>query len=305
VLKIGPNGTAEPVSFGLRQPNGLAISPDGDVFVTDNQGDWVGTSPLHHVTRNAFHGHPASLNWDPAFAGRDPVEAPIEELARRRKMPAIQFPQNDMAGSIAQPLFDLTGGRFGPYAGQMLLAEWTYPRILRADLEKVGGEWQGAAFLFLEGNGLRTGNNRIAFAPDGKSLYVCQTSRIWGSGEGLQRIVWTGKTPLDILRMRLTKTGFELTFTRPVDPQTAASPEAYSLSHYYYRYHGQYGSPKTDITPVKVTAVSLSPDGLRASLEVEQLLARRIYELRPGQIRGEDGSPLITRLAAYTLNRLK
>src|SRR6266851_3195897 len=87
-------------------------------------------------------------------------------------------------------------------AGVLEVAEWTYPRILRADLEKVGGEWQGASFLFLEGNGLRTGNNRIAFSPDGRSLYVCQTSRIWGSGEGLQRIVWQGKTPMDILKMR-------------------------------------------------------------------------------------------------------
>jgi glucose/arabinose dehydrogenase len=305
VLEIGPDGKAKPVSFGLRQPNGLVVSPEGDIFVTDNQGDWVGTSPLHHVTPNAFHGHPASLNWDPAFSGRDPVDAPVEELARRRKMPAIQFPQNDMAGSLTQPLFDTTEGRFGPYAGQMFVAEWTYPRILRADLEKVGGEWQGAGFIFLEGNGLRTGNIRIAFAPDGKSLYVCQTSRIWGSGEGLQRIVWTGKTPLDILHMRLTKTGFELTFTRPVDPRTAGSPDAYSLTHYYYRYHGQYGSPKTDITPVKVTGVSVSSDGLRVRLDVEHLIPGRVYELRPGQVRGQDGSALITRLAAYTLNRLK
>jgi len=74
VLKITPSGKMAPVSFGLRQPNGLVISPDGDMFVTDNQGDWVGTSPLHHVTPGAFHGHPASLNWDPAFGGRDPVK---------------------------------------------------------------------------------------------------------------------------------------------------------------------------------------------------------------------------------------
>jgi glucose/arabinose dehydrogenase len=305
VLKIDPHGNTEPVSCGLRQPNGLVLSPQGELFVTDNQGDWVGTSPLHHVTQGAFHGHPGSLNWDPAFAGRDPVEAPVAELAKRRKMPAVQFPQNDLAGSVAQPLYDLTEGKFGPYQGQMFVAEWTYPRILRADLEKVGGEWQGASFLFLEGNGLRTGNNRIAFAPDGRSLYVCQTSRIWGSGEGLQRIVWTGKTPMDILHMRLTATGFDLTFTRPVDRESAGLVEAYSFSRYHYLYHGQYGSPKTGVTPVKVTRATVSPDGLRVSLELEKLVAGRIYELRPGRIRSADGEPLITRLAAYTLNRLK
>jgi len=305
VLKIDPAGKMEPVSFGLRQPNGLVISPEGDMFVTDNQGDWVGTSPLHHVTKGAFHGHPASLNWDPAFEGRDPVEATVEELSRRRKMPAIQFPQNDLAGSITQPLYDLTAGKFGPYAGQMFVGEWTYPRILRADLEKVGGEWQGASFLFLEGNGLRTGNNRIAFSPDGRSLYVCQTSRIWGSGEGLQRIVWQGETPMDILKMRLTKTGFDLTFTKPVDAKTAESPDTYSINRYYYLYHGQYGSPKTEETPVKVTSATVSPDRMRVSLAVDKLMPGRIYELRPGRIAAADGTPLITRLAAYTLNKLK
>ncbi len=305
VLKITPSGKMEPVSFGLRQPNGLVFSPEGDLFVTDNQGEWVGTSPLHHVTKGAFHGQPASLNWDPAFKGRDPVEIPVAELANRRKMPAIQFPQNDMAGSIAQPLYDLTGGKFGPYSGQMFLAEWTYPRILRADLEKVGGEWQGASFLFLESNGLRTGNTRIAFAPDGRSLYVCQTSRIWGSGEGIQRIVFSGKPPMDILHMRLTRAGFDLTFTKPVNPDTARSPDAYSITHYYYLYHSQYGSPKTDVTPVKVTRVTVSPDRLKVSLELEKLIPGRIYELRPSGVQAADGTPLVTRLAAYTLNRLK
>ncbi len=305
VVRVSPEGKLEPFACGFRQPNGLVISPEGDLFATDNQGDWVGTSPLHHVTAGSFHGHPASLHWDPSFRGQDPVEQSVSALAKRRKMPAIQFPQNDMAGSVAQPLFDLSGGKFGPYAGQLFVADWTYPRILRADLEKVDGEYQGAAFLFAEGNGLRTGNNRIAFAPDGKSLYVCQTSRIWGSGEGLQRIVWTGKTPLDILHMRLTASGFELTFTKPVDPATAGDPGAYSFIHYYYMYHAVYGSPKTDVTPVRVTGASVSEDRLRVTLTLEKLVAGRVYELRPGRIRGADGGQLATRLAAYTLNRLK
>jgi hypothetical protein len=305
VVKITPDGKMTPVSWGLRQPNGLGFNAAGDLFATDNQGEWVGTSPLHHVTQGAFHGNPASLNWDPAFKGRDPVDVPVEELAKLRKMPAIQFPQNDMAGSVTQPLLETTGGKFGPYGGQFLVAEWTYPRILRADLEKVGGEYQGSCFILVEGNGLRTGNNRIAMAPDGQSLYVAQTSRIWGSGEGLQRIVWTGRVPMDILHMRLTETGFELTFTKPVDPASAGKPSAYSISHYYYLYHSQYGSPKTDVTPVKVTAVRVSEDGLHVRLDLEKLVPGRVYELHPNGIRGAGGEPLQTRLAAYTLNRLK
>ena len=305
-VKITPQGKLSPISCGFRQSNGIVRSPEGEIFVADNQGDWVGTSPLHHVTPGAFHGHPAALNWLPAFRGRDPVEARVEELQKMRKLPAILFPQNDMGGSVAQPLFDLSEGKFGPYAGQMFVAEWTYPRIHRVYLEIVDGEYQGSTFPFVYGNGLRTSNNRLAHSPDGKALYVAQTSRVWGGAtEGLQRIVWTGKVPMDILEMRLTKTGFELVFTKPVDRETAGDTSAYSMIHYYYLYHRTYGSPKTDVTPVNVTGVSVSDDGLRVELTADGLVPRRVYELRPKGIRSADGEPLATTIAAYTLNRLR
>jgi hypothetical protein len=96
-----------------------------------------------------------------------------------------------------------------------------------------------------------------------------------------------------------------LTFTKPVDAKTAGSADAYSINRYYYLYHGQYGSPKTEETPVKVTNVTVSADNRRVSPTVDQLIPGRIYELRPGRITSADGTPLITRLAAYTLNKLK
>lgn len=303
-LQIRLDGAVRPFSCGFRQPNGIAISPEGDIFVADNQGEWVGTSPLHHVAEGAFHGNPASLHWHPRFLGMNPIEADVAELDRLRKKPAILFPQGDMGGSTAEPVFDLTDGAFGPYAGQMFVAEWTYPRVLRVDLQRVQGEYQGAAFPFVDGNGLRMANNRMAFAPDGRSLYVAQTSRIWGSIEGLQRIVWQGEVSFDIRSMRLKRDGFELAFTKPVDARSASDPRNYSMTRYYYLYHSTYGSPKTDVTPVPVESVSLSADGMRVSLEVTDLQEGWLYDLRPGSIQSVDGEALVTGMAAYTLNRL-
>ena len=305
VIKITPAGEFVPVASGFRQPNGLGFNREGALFATDNQGGWIGTSPLYHVTPGSFYGHPSSLNWHPDFEGINPVDIEVETLARLRKLPAIQIPQNDMAGSLGQPLEDRTGGGFGPYSGQMFIADWTYPRIHRVYLEKVGGTWQGACFPFIEGRGLRKGNIRLAFSPNG-DLYVAQTSRIWGIGEGLQRVAWTGRTPMDIQEMRLTESGFDLVFTKPVDPATAALAADYSLFHYYYRYHGEYGSPKTEVTPVRIERVSVSEDGRRAWLRLsDPVLTGRVYELHPGQrIRSQDGEPLVTKLAAYTVNRL-
>ena len=303
-LQIRRDGSVRAFSCGFRQPNGIVASPRGEIFVSDNQGDWVGTSPLHHVTEGAFHGHPASLHWHPDFLGVNPVELDVSELDRRRKRPAILFPQGDMGGSSAGQAFDLGAGAFGPYSGQMFVAEWTYPRVLRVDLQEVRGQYQGAAFPFVEGNGLRMANNRLAFSPDGRSLYVAQTSRIWGATEGLQRIVWQGREPFDIVTMRLTRSGFELTFTKPVDPAGAGEPASYGLTRYYYRYHAAYGSPKAEVTPVRVVAARVSRDGLRVVLEVEDLREGWLYDLRPASIRSRDGEALTSTMAAYTLNRL-
>ena len=77
------------------------------------------------------------------------------------------------------------------------------------------------------------------------------------------------------------------------------------LQHYYYLYHATYGSPKQEATPVKVTEVSISEDRRKVRLTVSSLVPLRVYDLRPRGIRAIDGDPLITRLAAYTLNRLR
>jgi hypothetical protein len=301
-FKVTPKGEFIPVSSGLRSPNGLCMTPDGDLFITDNQGEWVGTSPLHHVSPGAFHGHPASLKWDANFRG-DAGKA--EDLAKIRKLPAIQFPYGTMGQSLAEPVVDTTSGKFGPFAGQMFVADESKCIVVRVALEKVDGEWQGACLPFRAG--FQGGNNRAAFAPDG-SLYLGQTDRGWGStggkSFGLQRLAWTGEVPFEIETMKLTADGFDVRFTRPVDPSAAATPANWSLSHYHYLYRAAYGSPQQDITPVKVTTASVSADGRTVRLKLPELRPGKIYELHHANLRAADGTAPLHTAAYYTLNRV-
>ena len=48
-LRITPEGKMLPTCCGLRSPAGLETSPWGDVFYTDNQGEWCGASKLSHL----------------------------------------------------------------------------------------------------------------------------------------------------------------------------------------------------------------------------------------------------------------
>jgi hypothetical protein len=176
-------------------------------------------------------------------------------------------------------------------------------RIVRVMLEQVGGELQGACLPFLDGQGLRKGNNRLAFAPDG-SLWVGQNAHGWAGDAGIQRIVYTGKPPLEVYAMHLTPEGFDLTFTQPVDA-SAANPENYTFRHYYYEYHSRYGSDQYDVQQVAVTGVKVSADGKKVSLKLAALKPGYVYELKLGDIRTPAGKPVANKIICYTLNKLK
>ena len=55
-LRIGAKGgKAQPFASGFREPNGIkTFGPDKDLFVTDNQGAWIGACKLNHVKDGRF-----------------------------------------------------------------------------------------------------------------------------------------------------------------------------------------------------------------------------------------------------------
>lgn len=303
VVKITPDGKLTPWASGFRSPNGLGYDTKGRLFVTDNQGDWLGACPLYHVEKGKFYGHPAALTWKQG-ENRDPVTIPPKELDAQRTRGSIIFPYlPSMAMSPTQPLTDTTGGKFGPFAGQMLVGEMNHPRILRIAMEEVDGQMQGMVAPLLDGHGLHKGDNRVAFAPDG-SLWVGQTEHGWAGDKGIQRISWTEKVPLDVKEMHLTKTGFELTFTQPVESSAASNPESYKARRYYYDYHAAYGSPEFDLQQIVPKSVTLSEDRTKATLEYDAMVAWRIYEFHLEALKNDEGAAIANPLVAYTLNHL-
>lgn len=304
VLKLTPDGKLVPYAPGFRSPNGLGFDLKGNLLVTDNQGDWLGSSHLYNVKEGKFYGHPASLLWTKGWNRGNPALLPVAELDKMRTRPAVEFPNSLISNSPTQPLCDTTKGKFGPFAGQIFVGEMNRERINRVMLEEVGGELQGACIPFLDNLGLRKGNNRLVFAADG-SLWTGQTDHGWAGDKGIQRIVFTGTIPMDILNMSLTKEGFDITFTQPVSEATASSIASYAFKRYYYEYHAEYGSKQFDITPIKVTQVKLSPDHKKVSLALEELKPGYIYQLDLTGITSASGLALQNSPICYTLNNLR
>ncbi len=309
VMKLTPEGKLIPYASGLRSPNGIGVDLEGNLFVTDNQGDWVESSTLVHVEEGNFYGHPASLAWKPGWDKGSPFQLPIEELKAMRTPPAVMFPQGIIANSPSQPVWDTTRGTFGPFDGQLLVGEMNRKRIVRVMLEKVNGKFQGACVPFIDDQGLRVGNNRLAFAPDG-SLWVGQIAHGWLGSQGLQRITYTGRPPMDILKLSLTRSGFDITFTQTVDRQAASNVLNYTVKAYEYEYKKKPANENVDhatqkdLHEVKVSAIRVSEDGKKVSLSLAELKPGYIYELKLNNLFSGDGQPLANPLVCYTLNSL-
>jgi len=319
-MKITPKGEMEPFAYGLRSPNGIAFDPNGDLFYCDNQGEWVVSNKMHHLKKGKFYGHQAGLRWvkDSPFAGKVPEKVAFGMLYDGQKgaganapdgypdldPPCIWFPYGRMGKSVSQPTWDTTGGKFGPFAGQCFVGDQTNSVVMRVSLEKVNGVHQGACFPFR--SGLQCGVNRVAFAPDG-SLFAGQTNRGWGSlgGKpyGLQRLVYTGNEPFEMHHITLTKNGFDVTFTKPLDPKSVAAPG--SMSSYTYTYNSQYGGPEVDRRPEQILEPILSKDGKTLSVDGATLKKGRVYEIQLDGVRSSAGERLLHSDAYYTLNELR
>lgn len=313
-MKITPDGETIPFCSGVRSPGGMGSNLNGDVFYTDNQGPWNGTCGLKVLREGTFAGHPGGWEWY-KLAGETMGEKPTEPVSGSRLHvettkipelvpPAILFPYDKMGKSASGIACDSTAGKFGPFAGQLFVADQSHSSLMRVDLEIVDGTYQGACFPFRRG--FASGNVGVEMAPSG-AIFVGGTNRGWGSiGRrpfAIERMDWTGKIPFEIKTMRLTNDGFELTFTQPADEATAADLASYDLSTYTYEYRSQYGSPEVDHTDPAVTSATLSRDGLTAKIVVDGLQLGHVHELKCG-VRRADGQPLLHDQAYYTLNRM-
>jgi cytochrome c551/c552 len=338
VMHITGKNKMEPWATGMRSPCGLGII-DGELFYADNQGDWIGSGGIWHLKKGAWTGHPAGLQWSgqpnsPVKISKDDVYAIVDPRKKRGgngewikpennvndriiplytlkdKFPALQTPAvwlpHGIFGVSNSELVKIPDNAFGAFGGQILIGDQGQSKIMRVFMEKVKGEYQGAAFDFR--SGFNSGVLRMAWAGDG-SLFVGETSRGWGASgnalQGLERLAWSGQDPFEMKAVRAMPDGFEIEFTKPADSRSAANPASYNVSSFIYKYHPVYGSPPVNQEVNKVKGVKLSPDGLKARIVVDNLRPYYIHEIRlPGVKSAEGAYTLVHPLAYYTLNNI-
>jgi len=313
-FRITPEGKAIPTCSGIRSPGGIGFNSAGDVFYCDNQGVWNGSSSLKFLQPGGFMGNPSGNKfYDMApNMGKRPLDPQDKSRIATERMripelvpPAVILPHGKVGNSPSGVIWDHSQGRFGPFAGQVLVGEQTASQVQRIFLEKVNGVYQGAVWHFLEG--FRSGIVPLRLSDRG-DLFVGTTNRGWGASGGLpfsfERTRWTGKVPFEIVEMRAKPDGFELTFTKEVDPKTAGDKASYSMQAWTYIYQAAYGSPEVDQATPEITDAVVGADKKSVRLKIKGLVEGHVHQLNAPGVRSKDGEEPWHKECYYTLNEI-
>lgn len=316
MVKVSPDGTLSPVASGLRSPAGVMMNSSGDIFYTENQGDWVGSGRITHLEKGDFAGHASSLIWsnEPGSTmttqisdipdNGEPMYKAAEKV-KNLKLPAVWYPHTLMGISTADMIED-KNGFMGPFfKGQYFVSDQGHSKVMRMMLEKINGQYQGICFPFREG--WQSGLLRLSWGIDG-SMFGGMTSRGWGSTGtdlfGLQRMIWSGETPFEMAEVHAMTDGFEITFTKPVDVATATQAASYDINSFNYQYHHFYGSPVIENKAHAIKAILISDDAKKVRLVLDEARRFYIHEIKPKGVKSTNGDLLLHDVGYYTLNNI-
>ncbi|MBC7979992.1 MAG: hypothetical protein H7Y36_05465 [Armatimonadetes bacterium] len=312
-LRITPDGKMIPTCSGIRSPGGMGFNAEGEVFYSDNQGPWNGSSSVKWLKPGSFQGNPmgnkfhqlANLPTPPEPADKSRI------LTERKKFPtfgppAVVLPHAKVGQSPSGIVADMSGGKFGPWNHQLYVGEQTHSQVQRICLEKVNGLYQGAVFHFLEGS--EAGIIPVQLDQKEGVLFVGGSNRGWGSRGTktftFERVKWTGKTPFEMKTMTAHSDGFTLNFTEPLDTAAATNPASYAMSAWTYIYQSEYGSPEVDQSTPLITAAKISGDKKSVRLTINGLVQGHVHHLTAPGLISASGAKLWHPDAFYTLNEI-
>lgn len=286
VLRIAADGKSHAVlGVGFRQPF-VGVNPrTGLVTASDQEGQYIPSTPLHIVKDGAFHGYLSEL------LPREKYPAPIAQ-------PLTWIPHSVNPSATTQVW--LHGAKMGPLNDSMIHLGFNRPEIFRVIFNERGSRPQAAVVSVVRDYDVPTLNGAVN--PADGFLYVTGFQVVgWGTTakrlSGLARIRHTDAPctlPKEVAAM---DKGLLLRFDVKLDPRTALDLANYSIESWHYQRTYKYGSPhlKSDdslgqdwITP---SSAYLSSDGRSVFLGIPNL--KPVMQMRLGwAITSDTGLPV-------------
>lgn len=234
LLRIAADGQSlEVLATGLRNPDGIGITPAGLITAASSEGDWVPASMIAAVPPT-HRGDPLHFGYG-GIRDQQPPALPLVYLPRG---------EDNSAGGQAW----IPEGALGPVGGHLVhLSFGTGTAFLLLE-DEVGGQVQGAIVPLPVS--FRSGSHRGRFNPADGQLYVSGMNG-WGSYTPdpgcLERVRFTASADNTVqmpIGFHVHDNGIVVRFAEPVDAAVAADPARQFAQCWNYRYSGGYGSPE-------------------------------------------------------------
>jgi azurin len=259
ILHISPkNQKVEILATGIRNPDGLALLPDGGITFPFSEGEWTPASAVGLVPGK-------SMSQPPFFGYGGP---------RDGKPPALPFAylprglDNSSGSQVVVP-----DDRWGPLKGRLVHLSYGAGSHFLLLRDEVQGQAQGA-IIPLAGEFL-SGAHRGRFNPKDGQLYVSGMGG-WGTytpDDGcFQRVRYTGEPVQLPIEFHVHQNGILVRFTQPLDRSVARLPSSHFGQCWNYRYSAGYGSaelspshagiPGHDHVPIASSHVTSDGHGL-------------------------------------------
>ena len=230
VIRVAPDGkTIEVIGYGLRQPF-IGVHPKtGMVTASDQQGNYVPSTPIQIVEKNQFYGHV------PTIAPKEKYPAPIAD-----PLTWIPHPVNPSGATQTW----LVGAKMGPINDELIHVGYNRPEIFRVLINERFSKPQATVMTFSRDFDFGP-LNAIVNPADGQ-LYVIGF-QVWGTTakklSGISRVRYTGAPRVLLKECTPMDKGLLLRFTEALDPKLATDPSSFSAERWNYRRTFDYGSP--------------------------------------------------------------
>lgn len=282
VLKVSQDGkTIGRYASGLRAPF-LGLNPEtGQVSVTDQQGNFVPSTPIFLMERDDFFGVPAT------FYKTDTTDI---------KPPLTWIPHRIDRSAGGQTW--ITSKTMGPLNNALVHFSFGRPGLFRVFIDSTSQGLQGGVSFIPSHYPVPTFKGEMNHQ-DG-NLYVAGFNLFGSNSKGistLQRLRYTGKPSYMVNHVKAGRQGIILTFDSPLKEKSILSEGAFRVKRWNYKRTKMYGSghfnlegdPGEELLPVLET--SLSKDGKSIFLLIPDL--RKVDQMEIlYQIEAQDGKIL-------------
>lgn len=320
LIRVSPDGkTGESLATGFRVNNGITITPDDRIFVSDNQGNWTPANKINFVEKDKFYGYVPNLaqnEWSPNGVKFRPDEVikgvirpDLVKVPTSFSPPALWMPQefdNSPGGGIWSDV------SWGPLGNQFIHTSYGTGWLYQFFDHNFEGVPQGAmvALPFQFDAGIQ----RAIVNPVDKQLYTTGLTG-WDDGVATQygvlsRVRYKGGTGHLLTDAFVTKGGIMLQFNFKLDDEDVKNLSNYQLHQWNYRWTSAYGSAHYSLKDpeqknedaVAVQSANLSADRQSIFLSIPEIIEVNTLRIRLN-VKAADGNK-VSNTVYLTINKI-